>query len=101
MNKLAKTFAAAGAFVAATVTQASASTMFALMGSASKNGRHGHGHGHGQSGGSAGGASGGAGGGGAPSAPEIDVSQGAAALVIAAIAFLLIRELYLRQRQTA
>jgi hypothetical protein len=40
-------------------------------------------------------------GGNAPGAPEIDVSQGAAALVIVALVVLVLREIYLRRRAAA
>ena len=41
---------------------------------------------------------GGGGGGGAPSAPEIDASQGLTAIAVLAVAVLLMRERFLRQR---
>jgi hypothetical protein len=111
MNTLFKSVAGAVAVIAATTTQASAQITFWLLEASSRHhgGRsrhmdgnhhtprgHGGGHGRGHEFGSGGGS-----GGGAPSAPEIDVSQAAAALVIVLVAFLLIREIYLRQRQPA
>jgi len=115
MNTLFKSLAGAVAVIAATTTQASAQITFWVLEASSRHhgGRprhmdgnhhaprgHGGGHGRGHEFGSSGGGSSG-GGGGAPSAPEIDVSQAAAALVIVLVAFLLIREIYLRQRQPA
>ena len=92
----------------ATINKITADTTLWFVGASARHGRgHGHadrqppghhehahrhqGHGHGH-------AAPGGGGDGLPSAPEIDVSQGAAALVIVLLAFLLLREIYLRQR---
>lgn len=105
MKKLIKTLAAVTTAVVATTQQASAEVALWLMNSArhgdgmhrqSYRDHHSRGHGHGHSYGHGGG--GGSSGGGAPSAPEIDVSQAAAAIIIVLVAFLLIREIYLRQR---
>ncbi|MEZ5959946.1 MAG: hypothetical protein R3C30_05895 [Hyphomonadaceae bacterium] len=93
MNKLIKSLAAGATALAATTTHASADVALWIMNDA-RHGRarpshgrgHGNGHGHGD---------------GLPSAPEIDLSQAASAIVIVLIAFLLIREVYLRQRQPA
>lgn len=109
MNTLVKTLATATAAFVATTQQASAEMTLWVMNSAARRdhsvhrqphrdhhghsgGHGGHGHGYGHGGG------GGGGGSGLPSAPEIDVSQAAAAIVIVLVAFLLIREIYLRQR---
>lgn len=104
MKKLFKSFVAGAAAFVATTQQASAEMTLWVMNSARNGhgvhrqphrdhhgygGGHGHGHGYGHGGG---------GGGGVPSAPEIDVSQAAAAIVIVLVVFLLIREIYLRQR---
>lgn len=105
MKKLIKTLAVATAAVVATTQQASAEVTLWLMNSARHGeGMHRHpyrdhhsrGHGHGHNYGHGGG--GGSSGGGVPSAPEIDVSQAAAAIIIVLVAFLLIREIYLRQQ---
>lgn len=105
VKKLFKSFGACAAAFVATTQQASAEMTLWVMNSARNGhgvhrqphrdhhgygGGHGHGHGYGHGGGG--------GGGGVPSAPEIDVSQAAAAIVIVLVAFLLIREIYLRQR---
>jgi hypothetical protein len=84
VQKLIKTVAAAGALTAATVTTAAADTCFLFFcwTPPTKGG-------------------GGSGGGGHPSAPEIDVTQGAAALMILAVVTLILREAYLRQRAKA
>ncbi|MCX7360247.1 MAG: hypothetical protein NT015_19170 [Alphaproteobacteria bacterium] len=116
MKKLVKSVAAVSAALIATTQQASAEVTLWVLGAA----RHGdphraphrdgfgfnHGRGHGGHGGHGrgggfghhGDAGGGSSGGGVPSAPEIDVSQAAAAIIIVLVAFLLIREIYLRQR---
>lgn len=108
MKNIMKTLAAAGVALTAMTSTATANV---LVWTASAGGGHGrphhgrrshsdgwnsHGRGHDHGGGFNN--HGGHHGGGAPSAPEIDLSQGAAALVIVLIAFLLIREAYLRQR---
>jgi hypothetical protein len=101
MNTLVKSVTGAVAFVVATTTQASADVTLWMVGAARRT-RHGGGHNHHPShnpGHHPG--HGGGGGGGVPSAPEVDISQAAAAIVVVLIAFLLIRELYLRQRQAA
>ena len=103
MKKLVTSLAAATAFLLATATQASAYTTFWIMGAVGRGHsgravRHhggGFGFGHGHSPGN----KHGQGFEHAPSAPEIDVSQAAAAIVILLIAFLLIREIYLRQTE--
>ncbi len=97
MTNIVKTLALAGATFAAMTTHAAANV---LIWTASAGSNH-HGRPRSHGGGHHGGGHHGGGhhsGGGAPSAPEIDISQGAAALVIVLIAFLLIREAYLRQR---
>jgi hypothetical protein len=103
MQTLAKRALGAVAALAPTTTAASAETAFWIIDMAGKAGRHGgrhhgghhrwQGHGGGHHG-----VGGGGGGGGAPAAPEIDVSQGAAAIVIILLAFLVAREIYLRRR---
>jgi hypothetical protein len=87
MTKIMQTAAGVGMFWALT-------TMDALA----RGGRGGHGGGHGGHGGHGGGGHGGGHHGGAPGAPEIDVSQGLAALAIMLVAFLILREFYLRER---
>lgn len=81
MNKLVKSVLGAGAVLAATTTHAAAQTciLFICL---------------------PGGDGGGGGGGGTPppSTPEIDASQGLTALAIVAVAVLLLRERFLRQR---
>lgn len=109
VNKLLKSAAAAAVSVAAMTTQASAQVSLWMIGAtrhgqghpAHQDGRFGRHHGHGSHGNGQhyGHGGGGSSGGGVPSAPEIDVSQAAAAIVIVLVAFLLIREIYLRQRQ--
>ena len=90
MHKFFKMVTAAVAMTTATVATASAKTCFLFIcwtaptKGGGNNGGHGGGHG-----------------GGHPSAPEIDVTQGAAALVIVAIVTLILREAYLRQRARA
>jgi len=116
MKKLMKIAAGAGAALAAMTAQASAHTMVFLMearrggrhgggGGHHGNGHHGNGNGHGHGGGHSPSSSPGPSSsptptdsGGYPAAPEIDVSQGAAAIILALLAFLVVRELYLRQR---
>ncbi len=110
MTKIVKTLIATGATFAAMTTHAAANILVwtASAGGGYRHhrrphadGGHSHGRGHDTGGWNHGNGHGGGhhgGGAGAPSAPEIDLSQGAAALVIVLIAFLLIREAYLRQR---
>ncbi len=85
MKKVIKSVLGAGAILATMTTHAAAETciLFLCLG--------------GGGGGSGGGGSGG-GGGGAPSAPEIDASQGLTAIAVLAVAVLLMRERFLRQR---
>jgi hypothetical protein len=101
MKKLAKVLAGTAGILALVTTQASAQMTLWFIGAANKGGNRGHGNGHGHGHGQGHGAGHGQGGGGVPSAPEIDLSQGAAAIIIVLMAFLLIREIYLRQRQPA
>lgn len=86
MNKLVKFAVATGAMLAATTTQAAAGfcILWICFGKPSK-----------PPGG------GGGGGGGVPSAPEIDVTQGVAAVAILLVAMFLLRERFLRQRAGA
>jgi hypothetical protein len=96
VQKLVKTILATGAMIAATTTHASAEICiwFICFGKKGKGGGGG-----GQGGGHGGGGShGGGGGGGGHSAPEIDVSQGAAALLVMAVVALVLREIYLRRK---
>ncbi len=76
MKTLVKSVLGAGAVLAATTTQAAAQTciLFICLGD------------------------GGGGGSTPPSTPEIDASQGLTALAIVAVAVLLLRERFLRQR---
>ncbi|QGZ95475.1 hypothetical protein [Terricaulis silvestris] len=85
MIKVVKSVLGAGAILAAMTTHAAAETciLFLCLG------------GDGKSGGDTGG---GGGGGSAPSAPEIDASQGLTAIAVLAVAVLLMRERFLRQR---
>jgi hypothetical protein len=84
LKKVIKSVLGAGAILASMTTHAAAETciLFLCLGG----------------GGSGGGGSGGGGGGGAPSAPEIDASQGLTAIAVLAVAVLLMRERFLRQR---
>lgn len=87
---------AATALGVGTLWMFSVSAAFA-QGNGNGNGHGHHGQGHGRGHGHHGhGASGGA-----PGAPEIDVSQGLAALAIMLCVFLLLREHYLRQHAKA
>jgi hypothetical protein len=82
LKKVIKSVLGAGAMLAAMTTHAAAETciLFLCLGGDGKSG------------------SGGGGGGGAPSAPEIDASQGLTAIAVLAVAVLLMRERFLRQR---
>jgi hypothetical protein len=82
--KVVKSVLGAGAILAAMTTHAAAETciLFLCLGGDGKSG----------------GGTGGGGGGGAPSAPEIDASQGLTAIAVLAVAVLLMRERFLRQR---
>ena len=89
MRKIVQSLAVAGAALAATTMEASARTCIWIFCWGPKTGG---------GGGGGGSSSGGGGGAPAPGAPEIDVSQGFAALAIMLCAFLLLREYYLRER---
>jgi hypothetical protein len=83
VKKFIKMAAATAAMIAATTTHAAAEICIPILNICF------------------GGPGGGGGGGGVPSAPEIDVTQGAAAVAILLVATLLLRERFLRQRAGA
>ena len=84
MKKVIKSVLGAGAMLAAMTTHAAAETclLFICL----------------PGGGGKGSPAPGGGGGGAPSAPEIDASQGLTAIAVLVVAVLLMRERFLRQR---
>lgn len=88
VNKLVKTIVGAAAVLALTATSASARTCILFFCWGPPGG-----------GGGSGGGGGGGGGTRPPSTPEIDVTQGIAAVAILACVILILREAYLRQRQ--
>jgi hypothetical protein len=93
LKKLIKTITGAAAVLALTATSASARTCILWFCWGPPSGGGGNG------GGGNGGGGGGGGNGGPPSTPEIDVTQGIAAVAILACVILILREAYLRQRQ--